>query len=134
MQMNVWQPIGCLFLWIDMLKLPLFKALDLLCILATITLAVLFIIRPNGDGEMKHLVLLHGDNSTELAWEKQSLNLYELTGKNISIEVETQRARVLHSDCPDKVCVKTGWVSACGELAACLPNRVALYIDCGVSE
>lgn len=32
------------------------------------------------------------------------------------------------SDCPDKVCVRTGRLSMVGETAACLPNQIILKI------
>lgn len=33
------------------------------------------------------------------------------------------------SDCPDKVCVNSGWLSQAGDFAACLPNRLSLRIS-----
>lgn len=33
-----------------------------------------------------------------------------------------------HSDCPDKTCVHTGWLSRPGQIAACLPNRTLVKI------
>ncbi len=38
------------------------------------------------------------------------------------------RIRFEDSDCPDKVCIKTGWLSKVGQTAACLPNEVFLKI------
>lgn len=32
------------------------------------------------------------------------------------------------SDCPDKICVKTGRLRRVGETAACLPNRIIMKI------
>jgi len=32
------------------------------------------------------------------------------------------------SDCPDKICVKTGFISHPGQMAACLPNHVVIKI------
>lgn len=42
--------------------------------------------------------------------------------------VEKGRIRYEHSDCPDKTCVHTGWLSRPGQLAACLPNRTYIKI------
>lgn len=33
-----------------------------------------------------------------------------------------------HSDCPDKICVKTGKLRRVGESAACLPNKMIMKI------
>ena len=38
------------------------------------------------------------------------------------------RIRFERSDCPDKVCVNSGWHWRSGEIAACLPNGVVLKI------
>ncbi|MGE5587679.1 MAG: NusG domain II-containing protein [Clostridia bacterium] len=53
-------------------------------------------------------------------------------GRTVTVEIaEDGRARVLASDCPDKVCVKTGWIDRPGELIVCLPNRVVVKIQGG---
>ena len=33
-----------------------------------------------------------------------------------------------HSDCPDKICIRTGRISQPGQIAACLPNEIILKI------
>lgn len=44
------------------------------------------------------------------------------------IEVGEGAARFASSPCAGKFCVHAGWLSAGGDLAACLPNRVSLTI------
>ncbi len=41
------------------------------------------------------------------------------------------RARVRESDCPDRVCVRTGWISRPGEVVICLPNRIVVRMEGG---
>ena len=38
------------------------------------------------------------------------------------------RIRFERSDCPDKICVHSGWLWRSGEVAACLPNGFVLKI------
>lgn len=45
-----------------------------------------------------------------------------------TLRVEKGRIRYEHSDCPDKTCVHTGWLTRPGQLAACLPNRTYIKI------
>lgn len=45
--------------------------------------------------------------------------------------VENGGVRVKISDCPDKICVKTGLVTAEYQTAVCLPNKVAAYVVSG---
>lgn len=44
------------------------------------------------------------------------------------VEVRAGRARVLDSDCPQKLCVRAGWLARAGEASACVPNGVSLTL------
>lgn len=46
-----------------------------------------------------------------------------------TILVERGRIRFEQADCPDKVCVKTGWLSKKGDAAYCLPNKTSIRIE-----
>ncbi len=46
----------------------------------------------------------------------------------VTIKCDGESAYFLHSDCPDKVCIKTGKLSVTGQWAACLPNGTVLKI------
>ena len=46
----------------------------------------------------------------------------------ITIEVRNQSIAVVHSDCPDKICVKTGSISYVGQIIACVPNNLIIRI------
>lgn len=48
--------------------------------------------------------------------------------KNI-ILIENGEIRFEESTCPDKVCVKTGWLTKEGDMAVCLPNQVIVKIE-----
>lgn len=50
-------------------------------------------------------------------------------GIDMELELSPGMARVMHSDCPDKICVNTGWLSESGQTAVCMPNRVTITID-----
>lgn len=47
---------------------------------------------------------------------------------SISFEINDKAVRFIQSDCPDKVCVNTGYISHSGQIAVCLPNKVTLRI------
>ena len=44
------------------------------------------------------------------------------------IEVKKGRARIAHSPCKNKVCIKSGYIRYADRLAACIPNRVVIRI------
>jgi hypothetical protein len=50
------------------------------------------------------------------------------------IEIRENRARITASPCTNQTCVATGAVHSPGQWAACLPNRVMVYITANVAE
>lgn len=48
--------------------------------------------------------------------------------ENVVFQVKDGKIAFIHSDCPDKLCVNTGFISKPGQYAACLPNKVLLKI------
>jgi hypothetical protein len=59
----------------------------------------------------------------------------EKDGRLLSILVVRERKiRFTWSDCPDQVCVHTGWIGWSGQAAVCLPNRVMVRIQGNTEE
>jgi len=55
---------------------------------------------------------------------------FDIDGKyHNHIRAEQGRIRFVDADCPDKVCVQTGWLDKAGQVAACLPNGVLVKIE-----
>ncbi|RQD73861.1 MAG: NusG domain II-containing protein [Candidatus Syntrophonatronum acetioxidans] len=56
--------------------------------------------------------------------------LLEVEGVNgiTEVEISDGRVRVIHSACPDKICIYTGWVHRPNQTIVCLPNRVVVKI------
>ena len=48
-----------------------------------------------------------------------------------TILVEKDKISIIDADCPDKVCIKTGWISDAGESIVCLPNKLIVSIEGG---
>ncbi len=46
----------------------------------------------------------------------------------VTVEVLGSAVRVAEAKCPDRTCVKTGWVRAPGSAIVCLPNGVTVRI------
>ena len=46
-----------------------------------------------------------------------------------NIKVEPHRIRFEKSDCPEQICVNTGWLSDYGDIAVCLPNKTVIAIE-----
>lgn len=65
----------------------------------------------------------------------QEFSILEETGKDITFQVKDGAIRFLHAQCPDQICVNTGFIHEEGEIATCMPNRtvVTIVLD-GTSE
>lgn len=61
--------------------------------------------------------------------EKSDFILPYDNGHFNKIEVEPGKIRFIDADCPDKVCVKTGWISEPGQTAVCLPHKMIIKIQ-----
>ncbi len=44
------------------------------------------------------------------------------------VQVRDGQARILRSPCPNKVCIKSGFIRYADRLIACIPNRVVVRI------
>ncbi|AKN34060.1 membrane protein [Clostridium carboxidivorans P7] len=61
--------------------------------------------------------------------EKQEIKVpYNGNHFNI-IEILPGKIRIKDADCPDKICVKTGWISEPGQSSVCLPHRLMITIE-----
>ena len=59
-------------------------------------------------------------------------NYYELDGKvgKFHIEVKDGKGRAIDVDCPNQICVHTGWISVDNPIPIiCLPNGIMEQID-----
>ena len=45
------------------------------------------------------------------------------------IKVEKDRIRFEKSDCPEQICVHTGWLTKYGDIAVCMPNKTIIDIE-----
>ena len=49
-------------------------------------------------------------------------------GVNV-IEMERGRIRVAEADCPDQVCVRSGWLSDSASPIVCLPHKLVIRLE-----
>lgn len=58
---------------------------------------------------------------------KENIKIKTSKGNNV-IEVLDNKIAIIDSDCPDKICVKKGYISKLGQTSVCLPHRVIVEI------
>ncbi|MDR1209471.1 MAG: NusG domain II-containing protein [Clostridiales bacterium] len=49
--------------------------------------------------------------------------------ENVTFETRDGKIAFTESDCPDHICVRTGFIGVAGESAACLPNGLLLTVS-----
>ncbi len=49
-------------------------------------------------------------------------------GVSLQIEVKDGRVAVVDADCPDGICVSTGWIDRAGEAIVCIPAKAVITI------
>nr|WP_307759933.1 NusG domain II-containing protein [uncultured Peptostreptococcus sp.] len=59
--------------------------------------------------------------------EDKKIEINNGKGKN-TVYIHDNGVEMLHANCPDKVCVRTGFVKKTGEGIVCLPHRVNIKI------
>ncbi len=75
------------------------------------------------------LVWVNGKVERTVSLRKdQAFSLTTPEGHTLSFEVKDGRIRFVSSDCPDKICVNTGFIGTPAQTAVCMPNRVSVTI------
>lgn len=102
-----------------------------------ITLIVLFSIAAilwNWSGDSKNgkhggMVAIHhrGNLLEKVGLEKDMIIV--LPNGEMKIEVKDSKVRAAWSDCPNQLCVNTGWIKTAGEIIVCVPNKVLIEIE-----
>ncbi len=112
-----------------MKALKYFKTFDIIVIIFLLIASVLYG-KINKYSNNKTIVLTVENKTKVLKFGHYKYNLNKDFHKNITIEIDNRKARFIHSDCMNKICIKTGWIEKCGESSVCLPNKTAIQIKC----
>ena len=67
-------------------------------------------------------------NGTEIARLPLDQDGTYRIGSGNTIEISDGKVRMIYADCPDKICVRTGEISAIGQSIVCAPHRVVITI------
>jgi len=81
------------------------------------------------------IALVQVDGSTVYKANLHESSVIELRGVKGKLTVETKEGKVAitSADCPNHICVRTGWRSRAGEVIVCVPNKVVVRILAGQS-
>lgn len=107
--------------------LLLYGALGILVIASLI-----FLLRPAPTGGRLAVIQVGNKVVAELSLDTapdEVFSIEDKTGLPITFEVKDHSIRFLDSDCPDKVCIKAGFLRRDMDIASCLPNKTVLTVS-----
>lgn len=90
-----------------------------------IALAAYFLMQGKERGTVA-VVSFEGEAVAEIPLDRDGV--YPLEGFDMELTVKNGEICVSMSDCPDKICEKTGFISGTGQSIVCLPNRISVRI------
>ncbi|MDR1472717.1 MAG: NusG domain II-containing protein [Synergistaceae bacterium] len=75
------------------------------------------------------------DGGVDAAIDLGRDGVYSPSGRpSVRIAVRDGAVGFVSSDCPDKICIRSGFLRIPGQSAVCLPNRVAVRVTSGLGE
>lgn len=109
-----------------------FSFADVLVMLSVLLIASLLLFgsfRSSGN-DSSDLLLVIRTQSEVLSYPLSSDRTIPVAsgGYTLTVEIRDGRARVRETDCPDRVCLHTGWISRKGETVICAPAAVRLTV------
>lgn len=81
-----------------------------------------------GRAPAQAVVTVAGNTWRTLDLTQDGVYPVEPTGGHLVVEVAGGAVRVREADCPDQVCVLTGWISLPGDMIVCVPYRVVVQV------
>ena len=106
---------------------------DIILIASVLLFSIVSIIRPNfnhsNQSSAPRIALIYQSNRLleKVRLEKDSVITF-LNGR-MQIEVRNGKIRVARSDCPQHICMNTGWIQNSGQAIICTPNQLVIEIE-----
>ena len=101
----------------------------ILAILLTgiIVISVTFIMKKMNPGKT---AVISVDSEIIEKIDLETHNTFSLENvKGVVFEVNNGKIRIIESDCPDKICVKTDFIDSKSEKIVCLPKKLIVEIE-----
>ena len=111
------------------MKRRIFTKTDLFLILPLLLAALLavFLLARGKGGARRAVVTYNGETALQIDLEALT-GVETHTFGNVEVEFSPEGARIVSSPCPDQICVHTGLLTKAGDVAACVPERVAVKL------
>lgn len=122
--------------FIGIIKAMKYKFLIIICVILTVLGAVGSILVLNSPPKTEVNIISDGKviRSLDLSAQEDVEFTVTYKGKSNVVEVRDGKIRVKEADCPDKTCVKSGWLNSSAMPIVCLPNRLVIEFTDKESE
>ncbi len=108
------------------------SGLDVILIAGVLIFSVISIFRfslsrPKQSAEAKEVLIYQNQKLLEKTGLNKDRMIALLSGQ-MQIEIRGGKLSVIHSECPQHICVNMGWIQYSGQTIVCVPNRVVIEI------
>ncbi len=108
---------------------PLFKKWDLLPLLLLLVSALIgFQCLAKKPGKMAE-IRINGSSYAQLSLGEDTTFSISNNGYHLTVSVQNTAIAIVSCDCPDQICVKTGWIKQVGQTAVCLPAACSVRVE-----
>ncbi len=108
---------------------PLRPADGVIAAVCAVAALLLFVITRTGDEGTQVMLETVGEPPVIYSLDEPvSFTVSGRDGLTLTVEIADGAVRVKDSDCPDRVCVHSGWLSRGGQAAVCVPGGVCLRV------
>ncbi|MDE7390490.1 MAG: NusG domain II-containing protein [Lachnospiraceae bacterium] len=115
-----------------------FRVADVFIIAFLIALSAMFLVVQFSDNGSGMTMVVRKDSEEIMKVNLSQVNEpYEVcidSEYNIILSIDRNRAEVISSECPDKVCVSAGVLDRVGMSAVCLPAKISVEIIGGENQ
>ncbi len=108
----------------------LIKVTDVLIIaVATVIGLALLFVAKSGNGNPTAVITVNGEEIQRIDLNRAKDGVFALeTSPKVTLEIKNSEIRFVNSQCPDKTCEKSGFLSEVGDTAACVPAKTVVTV------
>lgn len=108
---------------------PAMKIADYLILIFALTLIYALFYHFWGSGENGQYVIIQTPDEKHQYSLQHDQDIY-MDGRlgESHIQIKSGRVRFIESPCPNKICIRHGWLKRQGAVSACVPNQVMINI------
>lgn len=103
----------------------------LIAVLLIISGALFLYFKGMGNGDSVAQITINGNEIMRIDLNQDKEQIIDLNPQyniDIKLEIKDNAIAIIHSDCPDQICLGYGYISKEPQSSVCMPNRVAVVI------